>query len=430
MVIAVLLSIANGLFAMSEIAIVSARKARLQAKAQAGHSGAHQALKMAQNPSDVLSTAQIFISLISIVSGVVAGMAVANDLNALFGRLPALSFLNGRVIQIMVIIIITYFQLVIGELVPKRVALNSPEALASFVSIPLLWLTRATRPFVWFLNKSSDLLLFIMRVQPSDDPPVTPDEVKILMEEGKDSGVFEPIKEEMVEQVLSIGDRHINELMTPRPDVVLLDINESPEKLRERIRQSRFSRYPVVDGDEDNIIGIVFTRDILAQNFKGKSLDLLSILREPLILPEGMPVLEVLKRFKSKHSQISIIIDEFGELQGIMTFNDLLEAIVGEVPEPGDTPDPQIEETEEGKWLVDGRFPIEDIKPILDIETFPNEEDNYFHTIGGFLLHYLSRVPKVNDKFEWDDYLFEVVEMNGRRVSKVKIRRLIEEEEA
>lgn len=417
MLIALIFSILNGLFAMSEIAIVSARKARLQARADSGDAQAAKALALANDPSDTLSTVQIFITLISIVSGVIAGTAVANDLN----RLSFFATLDSNVVQIIVIVIITYFQLVIGELVPKRIGLNSPETISSLVALPMDWLAWLTTPFVWILNGSSEALLFLLRVRPSTEPSVTPEEVQILMEQGADSGIFEPSKREIVEQVLNLGDRRVNDLMTPRPDVVWLDLQDDVSKWEQSIKASRFSRYPVMDGDEDNIVGIVYTRDMLAQTFSGQPLNLRGLMREPLILPEGLPVLEVLNQFKEEESQIAILIDEYGELQGLMTFNDLLEEIVGEVPEEGDTPDPQVVQREDGSWLVDGRFPIETIKPILDIDEFPNEPENYFHTIGGFMFHYLSRVPISGDKFDWEHFTFEVMDMDGRRVDKVLI---------
>lgn len=429
MLVALLLSIANGLFAMSEIAIVSARKARLQARAKKGERGAKKALELAEQPDDTLSTVQIFITLVSIVAGVVAGAAVASDLNALFSRVPFLSFINPRMVQIIVIVIITYFQLVIGELVPKKIALNSPEMIASMVSIPMDWLSKATRPFVIFLNMSTRFVLFLLRVEPNTDPSVTPEEVQVMMEEGAEIGVFDPVKEEIVDQVLELNKRRVNDLMTPRPDIFLLDINHSEEQLKQQIYSGRFSRYPVVDGDEDNVIGVVFSRDILSQHLKGKPFDLKVLLREPLIVPEGMTILDLLKRFKAEQSQLAIVIDEFGELQGLATFNDLLEMIVGDVPEAGDMPDPQLVQREDGSWLVDGRYPIEELKKQLDIEHFPTELGDYFHTIGGFMLHSLGRVPQSSDKFVWDGHLFEVMDMDGRRVDKVLIEKKVEEGE-
>ena len=428
MLIALLLSIANGLFSMSEIAIVSARKARLQARAQSGNNGAKMALKLAEDPEDALSTVQIFITLISIIAGVVAGTAVANDLNGLLNRLSFMPPIDEAIIQVIVIAIITYFQLVIGELVPKRIGLNNPELIASRVAIPMRWLSTATRILVNFLNASSNLILTLLRIRPSDEPAVTIEEVQIMMEAGAHSGLFDPVKEEMVEQVLTLGTLRVNDLMIPRPDIISLDLQAPEEELRTILFTTKYERYPVVDGDEDNVVGIVFSRDVLGQNLQGKPFDLHGILREPLILPEGLPVLEVLKKFKAEHMQMALVIDEFGELQGLMTFNDLLESIVGDVPEQGDAPDPQMVQRMDGSWLVDGRYPIEIIKPQLDIDQFPSEEENYFHTIGGFMLNFLGRVPRESDHFEWGNYRFEVVDMDGRRVDKVMISQLADQE--
>ncbi|MEM7331315.1 MAG: hemolysin family protein [Chloroflexota bacterium] len=421
MLIALLLSIANGLFSMSEIVIVSARKARLQARAQSGDAGAKKALSLSEDPEDVLSTVQIFITLISIVAGLLASDAILNDLNRVIGNLTLPEIVTQRVIPILVVVIITYFQLVIGELVPKRIGLNSPESIAARVALPMHWLSIATMPFVSFLNASSNGILALLRVKPSNEPAVTIEEVQIMMEAGADSGLFDPVKEEMMEQVLTLGSLRVNDLMVPRPDIISLDLQAPEDVLRTIIQQTKYERYPVVEGDEDNVVGIVFSRDILGQQLQGRPFELQALLREPLILPEGIPVLDLLNKFKAEQMQMALVIDEYGEVQGLMTFNDLLEAIVGDVPEQGDAPDPQIVRRADGSWLVDGRYPIETIKPQLSIGQFPSEEENYFHTIGGFMLHFLGRVPIASDHFQWGNYRFEVVDMDGRRVDKVMI---------
>jgi putative hemolysin len=270
-------------------------------------------------------------------------------------------------------------------------------------------------------------LLRLLPLRPSNEPAVTAEEVQILMEEGRESGVFEPINEEMVEQVFRLRDRRVNDLMTPRPDVVYLDLEDALEKNRQIIIENRHSRYPVMKGDEDNVIGFVLARDLLAQALSEEALDLQPLMRQVLIVPEGLPVLEVLKRFKDAKAQLAIIIDEYGELPGLMTFNDLLEEIVGDVPEVGDPPDPEAVQREDGSWLIDGMFPVDELKEKFDIYSLPEEDSNYYQTIGGLIMMYLGRVPQAGDYFEWERYRFEVMDMDWRRVDKVLLMPLEQE---
>jgi putative hemolysin len=239
------------------------------------------------------------------------------------------------------------------------------------------------------------------------------------MEQGRESGVFEPINEEMVEQVFRLRERRVNDLMTPRPDVIYLDLEDPIEENRQIIIENRHSRYPVMKGDEDNVVGFVLARDLLAQALSDEPLDLEPLMRQVLIVPEGLPVLEVLERFKDDQAQLAIVIDEYGELQGLMTFNDLLEEIVGDVPEVGDPADPEAIPREDGTWLIDGMFPVDELKEMFNIKSLPEEDGNFYQTIGGLIMIYLGRVPTEGDVVEWDRFRFEVVDMDWRRVDKV-----------
>lgn len=425
--IILLLILANGLFAMSEIAIVTARKTRLRALADRGSSRAAYALRLAENPEDFLSTIQIGITLITILAGVFGEAAVAHQLEPYLRDWPLIGPYSQTVSQGVVVLGITYLTLVLGELVPKQIGLTYAERVAMRVAQPMRFLARLTAPLVRLLSLSTRALLKLLPIRPSTEPAVTAEEVQILMEQGRESGVFEPINEEMVEQVFRLRERRVNDLMTPRPDVVYLDLEDSIEKNRQIIIQNRHSRYPVMQGDEDNVVGFVLARDLLAQALSNEPLDLQTLMRPVLIVPEGLPVLEVLKRFKDDQAQLAIIIDEYGELQGLMTFNDLLEEIVGDVPEIGDPPDPQAVPREDGSWLIDGMFAVDDLKEQFDIRTLPEEESNYYQTIGGLIMTYLGRVPQAGDYFEWDQYRFEVVDMDWRRVDKVLLTPLNEE---
>lgn len=425
--IILLLILANGLFAMSEIAIVTARKTRLRARADHGSSRAASALRLAENPEDFLSTIQIGITLITILAGVFGEATVAHQLEPYLRDWPLIGPYSETVSQGVVVLIITYLTLVLGELVPKQIGLTYAERVAMRVAQPMRFLARLTAPLVGLLSLSTRALLKLLPIRPSTEPAVTAEEVQILMEQGRESGVFEPINEEMVEQVFRLRERRVNDLMTPRPDVVYLDLENSVEKNRQIIIENRHSRYPVMQGDEDNVVGFVLARDLLAQALSNESLDLQSLMRPVLIVPEGLPVLEVLKRFKDDQAQLAIIIDEYGELQGLMTFNDLLEEIVGDVPEIGDPPDPQAVKREDGSWLIDGMFAVDDLKEQFDIKMLPEEEGNYYQTIGGLIMTYLGRVPQAGDYFEWEQYRFEVVDMDWRRVDKVLLTPLEQE---
>ncbi len=417
--IILLLILANGLFAMSEIAIVTARKARLRTRAEGGSIQASAALRLAENPEDFLSTIQIGITLVNIMAGVFGEAAMTSQIEPSIRELPLVGKYSQPVSQGLVVLTITYLTLVMGELVPKRIGLAYAESVSMRVAQPMKLLAWISAPLVRLLSISTRLLLSLLRLQPSSEPNVTVEEVQSLMEQGRESGVFEPINEEMVEQVFRLRERRVNDLMTPRPDVVYLDLEDPIDKTRQIIIENRHSRYPVMKGDEDNVVGFVLARDLLAQALSNESLDLTSLMRQVLIVPEGLPVLEVLERFKDDKAQLAIIIDEYGELQGLMTFNDLLEEIVGDVPEVGDPADPAAVQREDGSWLIDGMFPVDDLKEMFNIKMLPEEDENYYQTIGGFIMIYLGRVPTEGDLFEWDQYRFEVMDMDWRRVDKV-----------
>lgn len=419
--IIVLLILANGLFAMSEIAVVTARKTRLRVQAEEGNTLAQAALKLAEKPEDFLSTIQVGITLINILAGVFGGAAVARDIEPYIATWPVVGAYSRLVSQGLVVIVITYLTLVMGELIPKQIGLSYAERVSMRIARPMQVLAFLAAPLVRLLSFSTRLIMRILPLQPSTEPVVTAEEVQILVEQGRESGVFEPINEEMVEQVFRLSERRVNDLMTPRPDVVYIDLEYPADKIRSIIIENRHSRYPVMEGDEDNVVGIVLARDLLAQVLSDQPLDVHSLLRPALIVPEGLPVLEVLERFKNDKAQLAIIIDEYGELQGLMTFNDLLEEIVGDVPEVGDPSDPEAIQRDDGSWLIDGMFPIDEFKEMFNIKALPEEAENYYQTIGGLIMIHLGRVPQEGDSFELEKIRFEVIDMDWRRVDKVLV---------
>ncbi len=420
----ILLLIANGVFAMSEMAIVSSRRARLQHLAEKNDVGARAALELADAPDRFLSTIQIGITLIGILAGAFGGATITRHLTAQLNRIPALAPYSEAISLVVVVVIITYFSLVIGELVPKRLALNNPEQIASRIARPMQFLSRLASPAARLLGASSTLVLRLLRVKPLAHPSVTEEEVKIMIDQGMQAGVFEAAEHDLVDNIFRLADQKIPQLMTPRPDVVWLDIESPVEEIRQRIIDSPYSRMPVCQGKLDNILGIVKARDLLARILSGEPLDLRAALRQPLYVPETRTGLQLLELFKGSTTHIAVVIDEHGALEGLVTMNDVLEAIVGGLPaQPGQSENYAVQR-EDGSWLLDGRLPITDFKVIFSLDKLPREEEGAYHTLAGFIMAYLGRLPTASDYFIWNDLRIEVVDMDRRRVDKVLVNRV------
>ncbi len=420
-----LLILANGLFAMSEMAVVSARKARLEQWAEEGNGRARAALALSQAPNRFLSTVQIGITLVGILSGAFGGATLAERLGAQLSRAPWIGDSGPAVALALVVLLITYLSLVFGELVPKRLALNNPERIAVGVAIPMRVLAAITAPVAHVLALSTEGVFRLLGIQPSTEPPVTEEELKVMLQQGTEAGIFEEAEQDMVENVFRLNDRRVSAVMTPHPDIVWLDVNEPPAELRRKIIASAYSRFPVCRGDLDNLLGIVRTKDLLARALNDQPLDLLNCLRSPLFVPEGMPASKVLQLFRNSKTHIALVIDEYGSIQGLVTLKDLLEAIVGEIT-PGIAFDnePEVVQREDGSWLVDGMLPIDEFKELFDLEMLPDEERSGYQTLGGFVMSQLGRIPQAGDHFEWQALHFEVMDMDERRVDKVLVARL------
>jgi putative hemolysin len=419
----ILLLIANGLFAMSEIALVSSRKARLQRRAEKDD-GARVALELANAPERFLSTAQIGITLIGILAGAFGGATISRHLAERLSRIPALAPYSEAVSFVVVVMTITYLSLVVGELVPKRLALNYPERIASRVAKPMRFLSRLTWPAVRALSASSSFLLRLLGARPTEEPPITEEEVKILIDVGAEAGVFEATEHELVDNIFRLADLKIPQLMTPRLDIVWLDVESPPEEIRERIISSPYSRMPICEGTLDNILGVVKARDLLARILAGKPLDLRAEMRPPLYVPETRTALQLLELFKQSATHIAMVVDEHGALEGLVTMNDVLEAMVGEMPAHHRRVESLAVQREDGSWLLDGRMPISDFKELFSIQRLPREEEGGYHTLAGFIMTYLGRLPSASDHFVWDDLRVEVVDMDRRRIDKVLVNRL------
>ncbi|WP_375469915.1 hemolysin family protein [uncultured Nostoc sp.] len=419
--IILVLIIANGVFSMSEMAIVSARKVRLHQLANQGDPKAKAALKLAESPNHFLSTVQVGISLIGILTGAFGGATIANRVAVYVKRVPLLAPYSDPLSFGIVVLIITYFSLIVGELVPKRLALNNPERIASIVAIPMQALAAIASPVVYLLSASTDLILRVLGITASTEPQVTEEEIKILIEQGTEAGTFEEAEQDMVERVFRLGDRPVSYLMTPRPDIVWLDLEDTAEENRQKMVDSAYSRYPVCQGGLDNVLGVIPVTDLLARSFRGEPLDLTVGLRQPVFVPESTRGLKVLELFKQTITHMALVVDEYGVIQGLVTLNDIMSEIVGDVPSTDGQDQPQAVQREDGSWLLDGMLPVEDFLELFGMEEWQSEERGSYQTLGGFVITNLGRIPAAADYFEWQSMRIEVMDMDGNRVDKVLV---------
>ncbi|HYD32159.1 MAG TPA: hemolysin family protein [Azospirillaceae bacterium] len=410
----------NAFFAMSEMAVVSSRRARLQQMAEDGRRGARAALALTDDPSRFLSTVQVGITLVGVVAGAYGGATLSEPLAAWLAAFPSLEPLAPELAFASVVVAITYLSLIVGELVPKRVALNNAERIAVAVAGPMGILSRSAAPLVWLLGASTEAVLKLLRLPTTTDNMVTEEEVKTLIAEGTQTGVFEPVERQMIEGVLRLSDRTVRSIMTPRPDVQWLDPTDAPDQTRREIAESAYSRYPVCRGDLDNFLGVVKAKDLLDQVLEGEALDLMASLTKPLVVHDGTPVLRLLDLLKQHSQHLAIVVDEYGTVEGIVTLTDILESIAGEMPEPGDGEAAAVRR-EDGSWLVDGMTPIDEVEGLIGLKGLKGDRD--FHTLAGFVLANIGHVPLASENFIWQGTRFEVVDMDGRRIDKVLIQK-------
>lgn len=415
----------NGVFAMSEIAVVSSRRARLQKLAENGSPGASSALSLHGEPSSFLSTIQVGITTIGILSGAIGEAALADPLAAWLAGFVFMEPYAKPVALTVVVIGLTYFAVVVGELVPKRLALMAPEGIASLISRPMILLATAARPMVWLLSSSSSLLLRLIGARRKDEPPVTDEEIRALMEQGAEFGVFHESEQGIVSNVLRLDDQRVEAIMTPRKDIYTLDLDQPDEEIRRCIAESPYTRIVVCHESLDSIVGVLRTSDLLKAVLDGAPLDIAHALRQPLYIPAGISTTQLLENFRKARLQSALIVDEYGELQGLVTLTDVLTSIVGDMPSDDTGQEQDVVVREDGSWLIDGGTSVERFKSALDFEAeLPGEEENAFNTLGGFVMHRLGHIPAVADHFEWAGCRFEVVDMDRNRVDKVLVARV------
>ena len=407
----------NGFFSMAEIALVSARKARLEGQANKGDSRAKHALALAQKPDSFLSTVQIGITTIGILTGIFSGDKIVDDVAVFLEELPAFAAYSKGIATAAVVVIITFFSLVFGELVPKRLGLSNPEKIAKTVAAPMRLISRIVYPFVWLLVNTTTLIMGLFRVK-TDDSQVTEEEIKAIINEGTEHGAIEVTEQEIIQRVFHLGDRNITSLMTHRSDVIWFDVNDNEQSIREKIMKEPHTIYPVCDKSIDRIKGIVSIKDMYVTpdevSFK-------HTMKNPLFVPENISPYQLLEKFKVSKIHTSFVVDEYGTLLGLVTLNDLLEAIVGDLPQH-DLQDYEIIEREDGSFLVDAQIPFYDFLTRFEKADWMNEGEQEFDTLAGFILHALERIPETGEHFEWKGFGIEIMDMDGHRIDKVMVK--------
>lgn len=422
-----LLLLFNGILAMSEIAMVSARKARLQQRAEAGDAGARVALELGLDPGRFLSTVQIGITLVGILAGAFGGATLSEELAGMLARLPALAPYSEALALAIVVIGITYLSLILGELVPKQIGLNAPEAISAALSRPMRVLARFSAPAVGLLDLSSRALLRLLGVKPSSEPPVTEEELRHLLEVGRKAGVFALAEQEIVERVLRLGDRRVGELVTPRSQLAALDVNDAPAVNLEKIIQGGHTWYPVYQESLDRILGLTSVKHLFARATAGEPFDLRQGLQEPVFLPESLPAFDALDRFRETGRHAALVLDEYGGIEGMVTLNDVLGAIVGDLPTPQE-PEPMVRLREDGSWVLDGMLSAGELGARLHLGARHRDDLAEYQTLGGFVMGTIRRVPHEGDTFDWAGHRFEVLDMDRHRVDKVLVQPLAVDE--
>ena len=417
LLIILLLTLLNGVLALTETAFISARKARLLQMAEDGNQAAQTTLTLSDNPTTMLSTIQIGITLIGVLAGAFGGATVAAGIADGLREVPALAPHADSLGFAMVVLFTTYLSVVLGELIPKRLALLNPETVAVRLVPPLYAISHAMTPVVRALSLSTEGLLWLIGVRASGEPPVSEQEIETMMRQGVEAGVFETAEQQMVAGMFSLGDQRVDTVMTPRTEIVWLDLDDPHEVNVSKVVEGRFSRLPVGRGDLDHVVGVVRAKDLLARVLSGQALDLEACLRQPIYVPESATAALTLEQFKETGLQMALVLDEHGGIAGLVTLLDLTAEIVGDIGEP------QAVQRDDGSWLLDGLLPVDEVQALLALAELPGAETGAYRTLGGLMMTMLGRIPAAADAIDWNGWRFEVMDMDGRRVDKVLVQR-------
>ena len=428
-IIVLLLIVINGIFAMAEIAIISAKKSRLQQLANEGNSRAQAALDISKSPIRFLSTVQIGITLVGIFAGVFGGATIAEDLAKYINTIPLLAPYAQFLALTIVVSSITYLSLVVGELVPKRIALSSPEKIAVFMARPMNKVSMLTSPVVWLLSTSTDTILRIIGIKDRITPVITDEEIKMLLREGTQTGAFELAEKDIVERTMRLSDKKVNSLMTPRKEIVWLDIDSPFKVIRNKITKKPHAHFPVCRDSLDKVVGVIRTENVLVDFLAEEKINLKKLLLKPLFIPESMDGLKVLELFKKSGIHMALVADEYGNTQGLISLADILEEIVGDIPTINELDEEEIIKRDNGTFLVDGLVSVEELKEHFSIKKLPGEKTGEYHTVGGFVTNKIGRIPVTGDNFEIGNFTFEVMDMDGNRVDKILIIPIPKKEE-
>lgn len=433
-IIIIILIILNGILSMSELAVVSSRKGKLQKMINEGKKHAQTVIDLNENPNQFLSTIQIGITLIGVLTGAFGGATLSTPLaNVISPYVPYAESIS----VLIVVIVTTYLSLVIGELVPKRIALNSPERVAVKVAKSMKILSKICKPFVIILSKSTNAVLTILRINHKEDTSITEEEIELMIEESRVEGNIEKEEEDIIKRVFKLDEQKVDMIMTPRSEIIWIDLDDSPKENKKKIIESKRSIFPIAKGELDDFMGVVQSKDILAVLFENKEMNLEKIVKNPIVVPENLESLELLKQYKEnkEYVHMALIVDEFGSVSGLITLNDLLEGIVGDIPGIDETDDPIATQRADGTWLIDGRYQIDRFKELFDYsEEFPDEKEDNFTTIAGFILSFCGKIPEEGEEFIWDRFSFEIVDMDGNKIDKLLItdlgpQEIVEEDE-
>lgn len=420
-IIAILiLIIINGYLSMAELAVVSVRKAKLQKYIDEGNKNAKIVAELGEDANEFLSTVQIGISLTAVLTGAFGGATLSEPLAAAISFIPY----SEAISVIVVVIVSTYLTLVIGEIVPKVIALNDPEKVSLKVAKSMLVLTEVSRPISFILAKSSSFLLWLMRIENRNDDIVTEEEIELMIKEGREDGTIEEAEEDIIKRVFKLDDQKVESIMTPRNEIIWIDLEDDHDVNKVKITESKRSIFPIAKGELDDFIGVVQAKDILSVMFSEEEFDVEKIVKEPLVVSEHLQTLELLKEFKENQEYVhmSLVIDEFGSVEGLITLNDLLEGIVGDIPSIDEEDEPEAIQRDDGTWLIDGRYPIDKFKELFEFkDKLPDEEEDNYTTLAGFILSISGTVPNEKDKYECERFIFEIIDIDGHQIDKVLV---------